>query len=78
LLGCIKRSRKKFDDDSVANYSIALTRAWISSVLHQTRISEMRKESSNIKKYGKAKGKKLYRSLQREANLASQIAKLKK
>jgi hypothetical protein len=27
LLGCIKRSRKKFDDDSAANYSIALPRA---------------------------------------------------
>jgi hypothetical protein len=38
----------------------------------------MRKRSSFIRVHGKEEGEKLYRLLQREANLASQIAKLKK
>ena len=38
----------------------------------------MRKLDSYIKKYGPVKGPKLYRLLQCEANLASQIAKVKK
>jgi hypothetical protein len=38
----------------------------------------VRKLASYIKNYGPVEGPKLYRLLQREANLASQIAKRKK
>lgn len=37
----------------------------------------MRRQASYVKKY-KAVGEKLYRKLQQEANMASQIARLKK
>ena len=38
----------------------------------------MRKRDSYVRKYGEEVGGKLYRLLQQEANMASQVAKFKK